>query len=64
MSGAVCAWVRVRGEGGMGDRFSAIVVQWLLRSCQSEDEGGEDQLASYIAAALAVCVCVCVCSCC
>ena len=46
VSGAVCAWVRVRGEGGMGDRFSAVVVRWLLRFCRSEDEGGEDQLAS------------------
>ena len=36
---AVCAWVRVRGEGGKGDVFSTAAVHWLLKSCSSEDEG-------------------------
>ena len=39
MSGAVCAWARVRGEGGKGDWFVGPVVQWFLKCCRSGDQG-------------------------
>ena len=39
VNGALCAWVRVRGEGGMEDKFSPAVIQWLLRSCQCGEDG-------------------------
>ena len=39
MTRAVCAWVRVRGEGGKGDVFLGPTVRWLLKCCHSGDEG-------------------------
>ena len=38
---ALCEWVRVRGEGGAGDRWAVAVVQWLLECCREEGEWGE-----------------------
>jgi hypothetical protein len=43
VNGALCAWVRVRGEGGMEDKFSPAVIQWLLRSCQCGEDGVAEQ---------------------
>lgn len=37
--GAVCAWVRVRGEGGKGDKFSTAITHLLLQLCQNKGQG-------------------------
>lgn len=41
---ALCAWVKVRGEGGKGDKFSTMIAHLLLQSCQSKDEGKRHNL--------------------
>ena len=46
MTCAVCAWVRVRGEGGKGGVFLCPTVRWLLKCCHSGDEG-KTQVVSY-----------------
>lgn len=42
--GAVCVWVKLRGEGGKGDKFSMAVVHLLLQLCQSQDQSKKDRL--------------------
>ena len=58
MAGAVCGWVRVRGEGGKGDWFVGPVVQRLLKFCSSGDEGLYTQ--SIVCIGVHVCMHVCV----
>lgn len=41
--GTVCAWVKLRGEGGKGDKFSTSVVHLLLQLCQSKDQSKNGQ---------------------
>ena len=36
--GALCAWVKVRGEGGRGDGFTSAAIQWLLQSSHAIQE--------------------------
>ena len=37
---AVCAWVRVRGEGGRGDVFTSAIIQLLLQTTIKHDHHG------------------------